>query len=79
MDATTQRELVFDVARALRAVPRGTWRQLGKAEWSRDDELVRKHVAEAVVEHLLRSRWTIERKPGGGMDFGSGLHGPGGR
>jgi hypothetical protein len=80
MDARARQELTFDVEMALLAVPRGTWRTLGKgqARWSPADELERQAAAATIVEHLLRSRWKIERPPPAGGDLGHVLRGPGG-
>jgi len=76
MDAAARRELEFDVEMALRRVPAGTWRDLGRRRLPGDD-LPEKIAAGLIVEHLIRSRWRIERVPGGGADFGGVLRGPG--
>ena len=55
-------ELLFTLRMALRRVPGGTLRDLGKRRLP-SDELAEKIVAEAIVGHLELCGWRLEHKP----------------
>jgi hypothetical protein len=56
-----QREaILFDLCMALRQVPPGVLRDLGKRRLP-GDELGEKIAAEKILEHLLRCSWRLER------------------
>ena len=50
--------ILFDLCMALRKVPPGILRELGKRRFSPDD-LPEKIVAEAIVEHLQLCGWRL--------------------
>ena len=52
--------ILFDLCMALRKVPRGILRDLGKRRFPPDD-LPEKIVAEAIVEHLELCGWSLEQ------------------
>ena len=54
--------ILFDLCMALRKVPRGILRELGKRRFPPDD-LPEKIVAEAIVEHLELCGWRLEHQP----------------
>ena len=60
MPRTDRDELLFDLCMALRRVPPGVWRDMGKRRLPAD-ELAERVVAEAILEHLIRCRWKFAR------------------
>ena len=54
---------LFDVRMALRRVPGGILRQLGKRRWPVDDHFAEDVVGRTILDQLLRSRWRVERLP----------------
>jgi hypothetical protein len=58
---TDRSAILFDLAMALRKVPAGTLRELGKRRLP-GDELAEKIVAEAILAHLTLCGWRLERK-----------------
>jgi hypothetical protein len=59
--------LLFDLYMALRQVPSGVLRDLGKRRLP-GDELAERIVAETILAHLLCCRWRIERPLAAGAD-----------
>ena len=55
--------ILFDLCLALRAVPKGTLRDLGKQRLP-GDELAEKVAATLILEHLERAGWRLEHHPG---------------
>jgi hypothetical protein len=66
MPRTYRDELLFDLCMALRRVPPGVWRDMGKRRLPAD-ELAERVVAEAILEHLIRCRWEITRPASAGV------------
>ena len=62
MPRTDRDDLLFDLCMALRRVPPGVWRDMGKRRLPAD-ELAEKTAAEKILEHLSRCRWEISRPP----------------
>jgi hypothetical protein len=62
MSPAERDELLFDIVMALRQVPPGVWRDLGKRRLP-GDGLAERIAAEAILEHLERCRWEISRLP----------------
>jgi hypothetical protein len=60
-------ELLFDLCMALRQVPPGILRDLGRRRLP-DDELAERIAAEAILEHLIRCGWRLERSPAPGTN-----------
>jgi hypothetical protein len=58
---TDRTEILFDLCMALRKVPAGTLRELGKRRLP-GDELAEKIVAEAILAHLELCGWRLERE-----------------
>lgn len=67
MDHARREAILFDLCMALRQVPPGILRDLGKRRLP-GDGLAEKIAAEAILEHLLRCRWRLERPPAPGAD-----------
>ena len=59
---TDRDHILFALRMALRKVPRGILRDLGKRRFP-SDELAEKIVAEAIVEHLQLCGWRLEHHP----------------
>ena len=58
---TDRDDILLDLCMALRKVPPGTLRDLGKRRLP-VDELAEKIVAEAILEHLQLCGWRLEHK-----------------
>jgi hypothetical protein len=54
--------ILFDLAMALRSLPRGALRDLAKPRRPGDD-LAKKIVCEAILAHLERAGWSLEHHP----------------
>ena len=54
--------ILFDLCMALRKVPPGILRDLGKRRYP-PDELAEKIVAEAILDHLELCGWRLEHRP----------------
>jgi hypothetical protein len=62
MPSNERGELLFELCMALRQVPPGILRDLGKRRLP-GDELAEKTAAEKILEHLIHCRWEISRPP----------------
>jgi hypothetical protein len=67
MDQAQRKELLFDLCMALRKVPPGIWRDMGKRRRP-SDELSARLAATAILERLIRCGWRLERPPMAGAD-----------
>jgi transcriptional regulator with XRE-family HTH domain len=59
---TQREEALFALAMALRRVPAGVWRDLGKRRLP-GDALPERVATEAILEHLERAGWRLEHRP----------------
>jgi hypothetical protein len=67
MEPAQRQELLFDLCMALRQVPPSVLRALGKRRLP-GDELAERIAAEAILKHLARCGWRLERLPAAGAD-----------
>jgi hypothetical protein len=71
MTPNERQEFLFDLRMALRKVPPGVLRDMGKRRLP-GDELSQQIAAEAILEHLRLCRWEITRPPAPGARPGHG-------
>lgn len=57
MDRSQREAILFDLCMALRQVPPGVLRDMGKRRRPGDERIA----AAAILEHLLRCGWRLER------------------